>query len=89
MDVCGPLQEPSHAGAVHLATFLDGYSKLSVVRAVALKSDIAATIKEVLLMLETQAGQQLKLVRTDRGSEYLNAPLSKGKKSASSWPFFR
>ena len=75
MDVCGPLQEPSHAGAVYLATFLDDYSKLSVVRAVALKSDIATTVKEVLLMLETQAGQQLKLVRTDRGSEYLNAPL--------------
>ena len=75
MDVCGPLQEPSHAGTVYLATFLDDYSNLSVVRAVALKSDIAATVKEVLLMLETQAGQQLKLVRTDRGSEYLNAPL--------------
>ena len=75
MDECGPLQEPSHAGAVYLATFLDDYSKLSVVRAVALKSDIAATVKEVLLMLETQAGQQLKLVCTDRGSEYLNAPL--------------
>ena len=44
-----------------------------MVRAVALKSDIAATVKEVLLMLDTQAGQQLKLVRTDRGSEYLNA----------------
>ena len=75
MDVCGPLQEPSHAGAVYIATFLDDYSKLSVVRAVALKSDIPATVKEVLRMLETQAGQKLKLVRTDRGSEYLNAPL--------------
>ena len=75
MDVCGPMQEASHAGAVYLATFLDDYSKLSVVRTLANKSDVPAAVKEVVLMLETQTGQKLRMVRTDRGSEYLNAPL--------------
>ena len=75
MDVCGPLEETSRGGARYLATFLDDFSKLSMVEPVAQKSEVAGKVKEVIQKLETQSGQNLQTVRTDRGSEYLNTEL--------------
>jgi transposase InsO family protein len=58
-------------GAKYVATFLVDYSKLSVVKTIAYKSDVAEVVKDVITMLETQSGNKVKKVRTDRGSEYL------------------
>jgi len=38
MDVCGPIQEVSHDGHMYIATFLDDYSNMSVVRLLKYKS---------------------------------------------------
>jgi hypothetical protein len=75
MDVCGPVRETSLGGSRYFATFLDDYSKLSVVVPMATKADVADTVKRTINLLETQSGQQLKAVRTDNGGEYLNANL--------------
>ena len=48
---------------------------MSVLHIVAFKSDVAEVVKDVITMLETQSGHKVKKVRTDRGSEYLNAEL--------------
>ena len=56
MDVCGPLQVPSTGGAKYIATFLDDYPKLSIVRAITQKSGVAQTVQEVLQMLGTSSG---------------------------------
>lgn len=56
-------------------TFLDDFSKLSTVEPVAQKSEVATKVKEVFQRLETQTGQKLQKVRTDRGGEYLNTEL--------------
>ena len=74
-DVCGPLEQTSRGGARYLATFLDDFSKLSTVEPVAQKSEVATKGKEVFQRLETQTGQKLQKVRTDRGGEYLNTEL--------------
>ena len=76
MDVCGPLQVRSLGGCSYIATFLDDYSKLSVVRPVARKSDVPDVVKEVVAFLETQCGEKLRAVRTDRGGEYVNSTLA-------------
>jgi transposase InsO family protein len=73
MDLFGPLPEPSLGGSRYMATFLDDYTKLAVVRFAAKKSDIPDVVKDTLRLLETQSGKPLRRVRTDRGSEYLNA----------------
>ena len=73
MDLCGPLQVPSRGGAKYIATFLDDYSKLSYVKVIPQKSDVAQVVQQVLQMLEIQTGNKLQTVRTDRGREYLNA----------------
>jgi transposase InsO family protein len=76
MDVCGPLQEPSLGGSVYVATFLDDYTKLSIVRPLASKHAVADAVMEVVEMLEKQSGHQLLVVRTDNGTEYVNKVLS-------------
>jgi hypothetical protein len=75
MDVFGPLPEPSLGGSRYMATFLDDYTKLSVVRFIANKSDVSNVVKNTLQLLETQGKATLRAVRTDRGTEYLNRTL--------------
>jgi hypothetical protein len=92
MDVNGPLPVTSLGGSCYMATFLDDYSDLSVVRFVKFKSDIPDTVMSVFNLLETQTELKLKAVRTDRGSEYLNDTLdsyfnSKGVKHETSAPY--
>ena len=76
MDVCGPFADTSLGGARYFATFLDDYSKLSVVRPLEFKSDVTAVTKEVICMLEKQSGRSVLMVRTDNGTEYVNHGLS-------------
>lgn len=76
MDVCGPMQEPSLGGSRYIATFLDDYSKLSVVKPLATKYQVKVGVMEVLEELETQSGLKVRSVRTDRGTEYVNEVLN-------------
>lgn len=75
MDVCGPMPTQSLGGSRYMATFLDDYSKFSVVVPVSHKSDVAAAVIRIITLLENQCGHRLKAVRTDRGGEYLNHTL--------------
>jgi transposase InsO family protein len=76
MDLCGPLPERSLGGSSYIATFLDDYTKFSVVRTLANKSDTPRAVREVIKMLETQCGETLRGARTDNGGEYINLTLS-------------
>ena len=75
MDVCGPLHVPSMGGCRYFATLLDDFSKMSVVRPVAYKSQVASVVVETLVLLQNQCGQKVKRVRTDNGGEYINREL--------------
>ena len=69
------MQEPSLGGSKYVATFLDDFSRLSVVVPLPSKAEVIPTVKRIITMLETQSGQKLRKVRTDRGGEYLNNEL--------------
>ena len=75
MDVCGPLPVESLGGSRYFATYLDDFSKLSVVQPVASKAEVASITKEVLAQLERISGHKVGTVRTDRGGEYLSKDL--------------
>ena len=75
MDVCGPFSETSLGGARYFATYLDDYSKLTVVRPIEFKSDVTEVTKTVITMLEKQSGLPVLVVRTDNGTEYVNHAL--------------
>jgi len=81
MDVCGPMPTSSLGGSEYEATFKDDYSGLSVVMPARYKSDVPGIVKEVLNRLEKQRGLSVKVVRSDRGGEYVNKELffSRGK----------
>ena len=74
-DVCGPLQVPSLGGSTYLATYLDDYSKLCVVKPIRRKSEVPAVTKEVINFLEKQSGHDLLVLRSDNGTEYINKEL--------------
>jgi transposase InsO family protein len=76
MDVCGPYQEASLGGARYCCTFLDDFSKFSAVCTVAHKSDVIDEVKHVIALMENQTGRKVKVVRSDRGGEYVNNELS-------------
>ena len=59
----------------YLATLLDDFSRLSTMVPIPHKSQAASVVKEVVQMLETETGNKLQGMRTDRGTEYLNAQL--------------
>lgn len=75
MDVCGPMPVPSLGGSMYVATFLDDFSKLSVVRPVASKADVGPVVKEVVAFLENMAGAKVMAVRSDHGGEYMSDAL--------------
>jgi transposase InsO family protein len=70
------MPKASKGGSKYLATFLDDYSKLSVVQPLKKKSDVAAVTKGVLARLELQTGKKVKAVQTDRGGEYVNEEMT-------------
>jgi transposase InsO family protein len=74
-DLCGPLPVTSLGGNNYFVTLLDDYSKLSVVRPIASKSDTAGAVKSVITLLENQTGHHLQRLRCNNGSEYINADL--------------
>ena len=55
-----------------MATFLDDYSKMSIVQPLKHKSDVPAAAKHIITFMEKQAGQELLVLRSDNGAEYLN-----------------
>ena len=75
-DLCGPLPVPSLGGSVYFATLLDDYSKLAYALPLARKSETAGALQDMITLLENQSGHNLKRLRCDNGSEFINATLA-------------
>ena len=81
MDLCGPMPVPSLGGSKYVATFLDDFSKLSIVRIITYKSETTTTVRKVLHLLENQTKRRVQAIRTDNGREYVNRELTQYLKS--------
>ena len=81
MDLCGPMPVPSLGGSKYVATFLDDFSKLSIVRIITYKSETTTTVRKVLHLLENQTKRRVQAIRTDNGREYVNTELTQYLKS--------
>jgi hypothetical protein len=75
MDVVGELPVPGAEGERYMLTVLDDFSKVGNARALTLKSQVGDAVKAILLYLENQTSHKVKVVRTDRGSEFVNSDL--------------
>ncbi|KAL4377055.1 hypothetical protein GQ457_02G041490 [Hibiscus cannabinus] len=70
IDIAGPFDIPSLGGNMYYLTFIDDYSKKCWVYALKEKSEALAKFKEFKAMAEKQSDQFIKILRSDRGSEY-------------------
>ncbi len=77
MDLCGPIEPLSVGQSRYVATFVDDYTGLSVVRPLDYKSKVKDSVMDVLTQMENESGLRVKAVRTDNGSEYINEVLSR------------
>ena len=74
MDLCGPMPNESKGGNRYLATFLDDYSKLSLVQPLKRRATFQPSLSKYLLVWN-QKLEKVKAVQTDKGGEYVNEEM--------------
>lgn len=81
MDLIGPVNPSSHEGHRYVAVFLDDYSRFSIVKFLKSKAEAPQVVVDTLTYLENQTGQKIKILRSDRGTEYTNKKVDQFCKS--------
>lgn len=71
-DVWGPCSVKSFSGKRYFVTFVDDFSRKLFVVAMKNKSEVFDNFKRFKTMAEKQTGHQLKILRSDNGTEYCN-----------------
>ncbi|KAL0292701.1 UNVERIFIED_CONTAM: Retrovirus-related Pol polyprotein from transposon TNT 1-94 [Sesamum radiatum] len=74
-DVCGPLSIPARGGFFYFVTFTDDHSRYDYVYLMRYKSEAFGRFKEYRLEVENQTNRKIKVLRSDRGGEYLSGEL--------------
>ncbi|GJP85850.1 hypothetical protein CLOP_g15944 [Closterium sp. NIES-67] len=80
-------------GSRYFVTFLDDFSRLSWVTLVKTKDEVAKVFKRWIRYVERESGAKVKVLRSDRGGEYLGKELQifleeKGISHQLSWGIF-
>ena len=71
-DLCGPMQTPSLAGNKYVLTFIDDYTRKTWVYFLNQKSEVFKKFRHFKMLVEKQSGHYIKVLRTDRGGEYIS-----------------
>ena len=71
-DVCGPFSEMARGGFSYFITFTDDHSRYGYVYLLKYKSESFEKFKEFRAEVEKQTGKSIKILRSDRGGEYLS-----------------
>jgi hypothetical protein len=92
LDVVGELPVPGADGERYMLTVLDDFSRWGDSMALSSKSQVGGAVNTIILYLENQTGHKVKVVRSDRGSEFVNADMleffnSKGIRHDTSAPY--
>ena len=74
-DVCGPMQTVTPAQKRYILTIIDDYSRYCTIYFMQYKSEAPKLIKQFVEMTKTQLGKKPKVIRSDRGREYVNDEL--------------
>lgn len=72
-DVVGPLQTRTPHGNRYFVTFIDEYTRFAKVYLMKNKSEVFEHFKEFMMEAERLTGQQLCILKCDRGGEYGSA----------------
>ena len=71
-DLCGPMQTPSLNGDFSFMTFIDDYSRKNWVYLLKHKSQGFDVFKSFKAMAEKESNRFIKVLRSDRGGEYMS-----------------
>lgn len=69
-DICGPMRTVTAGGRRYFLTFIDDYSRYSIVYVLRNKSEALKKFEEYVEMAKTQFGRKPKILRSDRGGEF-------------------
>ena len=72
MCICGPMQEPSLGGSIYFLTFIDDFSRKTWVYFLKYKFETFSKFKKFKGFVENQSGLSFKILRLDRGGEYMS-----------------
>ena len=74
-DICGPFDTQSIGGSKYFVTFTDACTDYTEVATIKNKSDCKHELMNYVKRCSTQFGQFPKIIRSDRGGEYLDTEL--------------
>ncbi|KAK1555494.1 hypothetical protein Q3G72_027257 [Acer saccharum] len=76
-DLCGPMSIQARGGYEYFITFTDDYTRFGYVYLMRHKSDAFDMFKAFKAEVETQLDEHIKILRSDRGGEYLSGKTEK------------
>ena len=71
-DLCGPMQTPSLASSHYMLTFIDDFTRKTWVYFLKNKSEVFERFCNFKALVENQIGLHIKVLRTNRGGEYIS-----------------
>ena len=71
-DICGPMNVRARHGAIYFITFIDDYTRFGYVYLISHKSEAFKCFQTYKNLVENQLDMKIKILRTDRGREYLS-----------------
>ena len=74
-DVCGPMPIPTPSGNRYFMTMIDDHSRYTVVYLLKHKSEVSSKIQEYVKYVQTKFRDTPKIIRSDRGGEYIGKKL--------------
>jgi transposase InsO family protein len=80
-DVMGPFPEPSINKYRYVLTFIDNYSRFTLVYFLTLKSQVFQYFKEFKALVENQSEGRIKILHSDNGGEYVNKDMQLPKRT--------
>jgi transposase InsO family protein len=75
-DVCGPIQHETPAGNKYFITFIDEFTRKLWIYLIRRKNDVLGIFKKFKVLVEKQCGQNIEILRTDGGGEYVSTEFN-------------
>jgi transposase InsO family protein len=76
-DICGPMPTPSIGGSAYFLTFIDDFSRKTWIYFLKHKYNALGCSQQFKSLVEKHSGYYIKVLRTDRGGEYVSIEFHK------------
>lgn len=76
-DICGPMKAMSLSGALYFDTFIDDFSRKTIVNFLRFKNQNFENFKKFKALAKKQTRKLLKIFKSDNGGEYTSLEFNK------------